>query len=371
VSGPMVEKIDKDHSRFRQIIKGRIRSDLRRYVSHSDMIGKKGDRLISIPVPQIESPRFLYGPNQSGGVGQGDGKDGDPVDQDGQEGSSNAGNQPGAHLLEVEITLEELAKILGEELGLPNLRDKGQKNIIHYKNRYSSIRRIGPASLLHFRRTYKEALKRTIAIGTYNPQRPIIVPVKEDKRYRSFKTIVQPQRNAVIIYMMDVSGSMGNEQKEIVRTTSFWIDTWLKSQYDGIERRYIVHDAVAREVDEHTFYHTRESGGTIISSAYKLCMQLIEEQFDPSDWNIYPFHFSDGDNWSGGDTQECLKLLKEQILPKVNQFSYGQVESEYGSGQFIKDLDANLTDGGGLVTIKIANKDSILDAIKSFLKGGR
>ena len=71
--------------------------------------------------------------------------------------------------------------------------------------------------------------------------------------------------------MMDVSGSMTDEQKEIVRTEAFWIDTWLSSQYDGIETRYIIHDAVAKEVDEHTFYHTRESGGTRISSAYKVC----------------------------------------------------------------------------------------------------
>ena len=74
-----------------------------------------------------------------------------------------------------------------------------------------------------------------------------------------------------MIYLMDVSGSMTDEQKEIVRTEAFWIDTWLSSQYDGIETRYIIHDAVAKEVDEHTFYHTRESGGTRISSAYKAC----------------------------------------------------------------------------------------------------
>ncbi len=71
--------------------------------------------------------------------------------------------------------------------------------------------------------------------------------------------------------MMDVSGSMGDEQKEIVRIESFWIDTWLRKQYKGLETRFIIHDAVAREVDRDTFFHTRESGGTMISSAYKLC----------------------------------------------------------------------------------------------------
>ena len=112
--------------------------------------------------------------------------------------------------------------------------------------------------------------------------------------------------------MMDVSGSMGDEQKEIVRIESFWIDAWLQKQYKGLESRYIIHDAVAREVDRETFFHTRESGGTMISSAYKLCSQLIDDHYPPDEWNIYPFHFSDGDNWSMDDTLLCVELLKNE-----------------------------------------------------------
>jgi uncharacterized sporulation protein YeaH/YhbH (DUF444 family) len=100
--------------------------------------------------------------------------------------------------------------------------------------------------------------------------------VREDIRYRSWKTDPLPETNAVIIYMMDVSGSMGDEQKEIVRIESFWLDTWLRSQYDGLESRYLIHDATAKEVDRDTFFRTRESGGTMISSVYKLCDKLIE-----------------------------------------------------------------------------------------------
>ena len=128
-----------------------------------------------------------------------------------------------------------------------------------------------------------KALRRQIATGVYEPEDPRVIPIKADKQYRSWNTIEHPEVNAVVIYMMDVSGSMTDEQKEIVRTEAFWIDTWLSSQYDGIETRYIIHDAVAKEVDENTFYHTRESGGTHISSAYKVCGRLIEEQFPSSD----------------------------------------------------------------------------------------
>src|SRR4029079_9894846 len=185
---------------------------------------------------------------------------------------------------------------------------------------------------------FKQAMRRQISMGTYDLKNPVIVPIKDDKRYRSWRKEPLPQSNAVIIYMMDVSGSMGDEQKEIVRIESFWIDTGMRSQYKGIETRYIIHDAMAKEVDRDTFFHTRESGGTMISSAYKLCAEMIEAEYPASDYNIYPFHFSDGDNWSADDTRLCMDILKTRLLPHVNIFCYGQVESPYGSGQFIKDL---------------------------------
>lgn len=93
-----------------------------------------------------------------------------------------------------------------------------------------------------------EALKRQMALGLYDPDKPAVAIVREDKRYRSWKVKEVPQNNAVIVYMMDVSGSMGDEQKEIVRIEAFWIDTWLRSQYKKLETRYIVHDAAAKEV---------------------------------------------------------------------------------------------------------------------------
>src|SRR6185312_10016338 len=99
--------------------------------------------------------------------------------------------------------------------------------------------------------------------------------------YRAWNPVPLPQSNAVVIYVMDVSGSMTDDQKEIVRIESFWIDTWLRSQYDGIDIRYIIHDAVAKEVDEDTFYHTRESGGTRISSAYKLARDILQRDYPP------------------------------------------------------------------------------------------
>jgi hypothetical protein len=362
----MSDRIERDVNRFRHIVRGKIRENLRKYITHGEMLGRKGRDLVSIPVPQLDVPHFRFGKNGSKGVGQGDGEVGQPVARgDDADGSQGAGSDPGGHILEVEITLEELADILGDELQLPRIEPRGKSNITEEKSKYDSIRRAGPESLRHFKRTYVQALRRHIATGAYDPREPRVM------RYRSWSTIKLPQASAVIFYIMDVSGSMTDEQKEIVRTEAFWIDTWLRRQYDGLERRYIIHDAAAKEVDEETFYHTRESGGTRISSAYKVCHQLIEKSFPPVDWNIYVFQFSDGDNW-GEDNRESLRILDERILPACNLFCYGQVESPYGSGDFIKSLETKFgTKHPKLILSEIENREAIYDSIKSFLGTGK
>jgi len=365
----MVRKIDKDKARFDKIIRGRIKKDLKKYITGREMIGRKGRNIVTIPVPQIELPRFHYGNNEQQGVGQGEGEQGQPLEGEGGKGA--AGDSPGQHALEVEVTLEEMAQILGEELELPRIEPRGKSRIMAASGRYSGIRKVGPESLRHFKRTYREALKRQISMGTYDPDDPIIVPIRDDTRYRSWTERQNPDNNAVIIYMMDVSGSMGREQKDVVRLEAFWIDTWLRSQYKNIERRFIVHDAAAKEVDEKTFFHLRESGGTKISSALELCTSMIEEKFPPLEWNIYPFHFSDGDNWSGRDTEKCIDLLNDTLLPVCNVFCYGQVKSAYGSGQFKRDLDKVFKEDERVITSDIPDRDAIMDSIKDFLGKGK
>ena len=369
--------MDSDRNRFRKIVKGRIKKDLRKFISNGDLMGRQGNKNVTIPLPRIDLPKFQFGSNEGeggGGVGQGDGEVGEKVDQqgDGESGPGEAGEQPGEHTMEVDVTLEELAQILGEELELPNIEPKGKDNIEDLKYKYTGIQQQGPESLKHFKRTYKQALKRTISVGKYDASNPVIIPIKEDKRYRAFNIDKKPVANAVIIYMMDVSGSMGDEQKEVVRLTSFWLDTWLSQQYNGLEKRFIIHDAAAKEVDYDTFFKTKESGGTLISSAYKLALELITENYNPAEWNIYLFHFSDGDNWSGNDTNECMKILDNHLIPASNMFCYGQVESRYGSGQFLRDLHRHYGDkSDNVTTAQIKDKDAIMDALKIFLGKGK
>jgi hypothetical protein len=367
-----LNKIKQDHRRFKQIVRGKIKENLRKYMSQGELTGKQGKDTVKVPIPRIDIPRFRFGQKDTGGVGQGEGEEGDVIGE-GDEGpgqGGEAGSEEGEHALDVDVSLDELAEIMGEELELPNIEPRGKKRIETVRERFSGMRKTGPESLRVFKESYKEALKRQLASGEYDPDNPVIVPQKEDLRYRSWKVTELPESNAVIIYMMDVSGSMGDEQKEMVRIESFWIDTWLRSQYKGIESRYIIHDATAKEVDRDTFFHTRESGGTMISSAYKLCLKILEDDYPAEEWNVYPFHFSDGDNWSVDDTSDCMTILNEGILPRSNMFGYGQVESPYGSGQFIKDLAEHFAEEETVTLSEIKDRDAIYDSIKEFLGKG-
>ena len=359
-------EIERDYGRFRSIVKGQIRKELRQYMGQSHIFGKRGEDIVSIPLRKIDLPHFQFDFRQNKGVGQGEGSLGSVL------GGSKAGNHPGEHILEVEFTLDELAEILGEELELPNVMPKGQKeDLWEDRERYSSLRKTGPESLRHFKRSFKEALKRQLASGVYNFEDPIIVPEREDRRYKSWQAIPKKQNTAVIIYMMDVSGSMTDFQKEIVRTEAFWIDTWIRSQYSSIDSRYIIHDAKAKEVDIHSFYHTRESGGTRISSAYQICLDMINRDYSTEYWNIYPFHFSDGDNWSKEDDNNCGKILEQGLLKKSNVFCYGQVLGAYGVGNFKRFLDEKFQKEEKLITSEIEDKDAIYRSIKEFLGKGK
>ena len=154
--------IEQDRARFREIVRGRIRENLRRYISDGELIARQGKDTVSIPIKHIDIPRFMLDPEDHEHVGQGQGKEGDPASgkpEDG-DGEGKAGDKPGEHELEVELTIEELAKLLGEELELPNVEEKGKQRIVSERNKLSGVRRTGPQSLRHFKRTYREALKR-------------------------------------------------------------------------------------------------------------------------------------------------------------------------------------------------------------------
>lgn len=356
-----MSRIQSDLNRFRQIVRGRVREELRKHLGQQELFGRKGGNVVSIPIPHLELPHFVHDPGGGKGVGQGDGEG---------EGRQ-AGNQAGQHLLEAEFTIEELAQMLGEALELPRIRPRGRDETDSEAGRYTGVSTVGPESLRHFKRSYRHALRRMISTGAYDPQQPSIVLERADKRYRVRKPKHQPTANAVIVYVMDVSGSMGADQKELVRITSFWLDAWISSHYHGVRNVYIVHDAAAKEVDRETFFRVRESGGTVISSAYEMCVRILGERFPVEDWNLYLFHFTDGENYSRQDTEKCMQLLDKRLLPALNLFGYGQVESYGTSGDFYEAVQRHFKSEPRVATAHIPNRDSVVECIKTFLGKGR
>lgn len=349
--------IQRDHERFKQIVRGKIKQNLRKYMSQGgiDIFDKNRHQKITVPIPRIDLPKFKFG-SQGPKVGQGEGPG---------SGGKDAGNQPGENEIEVNVSLEEMADLLSEELQLPRIEPKGSSDISVDSKKYSSLRRVGPESLRHRKKTYFEALKRSIASGEYDPRNPKIIPIKDDRRYRDSKPIKLPRYRAVVFYMMDVSGSMGEGEKERARLTSFWIDLWLRKHYDFIQARYITHHFDAREVDRHTFYHVREGGGTRIASAYELMQEIIKTEYDPSEWNIYGFQYSDGDDWGGSTSSACNVLA--DILPSLNQMAYCQVSPR---GDFCAQLESRFGSDERVVITQAHTKDDILDAIKAFFCAG-
>ena len=218
----MTMTIERDLGRFRQKLNGALSGGLKKTWGEriARAAGKNGRKdFVSIPMPQLEIPHFRHGRNGSGGVAQGEGEVGTPIGR-GQgkpaDGNGNSGgsDDPGEHIREVDIPLADLPEILRTALQLPNIELKGKGGIAERHHRYNTIQPVGPESLRHFRRTYRQGLLRGIASGTYDYDHPRVDIIKDDKRYRGRTTITVPEVNAVAIYMLDVSGSVSKEQKE-------------------------------------------------------------------------------------------------------------------------------------------------------------
>lgn len=370
----MSNSIDQDFRRFKKIAQGKMRKNLQKYLQNGERIVEKGNDKYKVSIPRIDLPRFKFGSNE--GMGQGQGEVGDQIgqgdpDQNGKPGQGEAGDQEGSKELEAEFSSEELADILGNELELPRIEPKGEQNIAKKIFRYNTLGITGPDSLKNMKKTFRNILKREISDGNFDPKKPKFIPQKRDFRYRSYKIDYEYESSATVFYIMDVSGSMGEEQKEMARSASFWQNIWLKNNYKDITIRYIIHDSTAKEVDEKTFFSTRESGGTLISSSYELIKNIIvdEKVMD----NIYIFQYSDGDNWSADDSAKCMDLLKNFFLPTVNLFGYAQTTSRYGSGAFMKILQQQFQQSppDELVLGQINKKEDISSIIKQFLGKGK
>lgn len=253
------------------------------------------------------------------------------VAREGQPGQGNgtgpAGGDPGDEYYEAEINIDELAALIFEDLQLPFLEEKAKKAVPAKQTRFNEIRRTGVMANLDKRRMILENIKRNARESRKARFKDV---KKEDLRFKTWEESQQYESNAVVLALMDVSGSMGEFKKYIARSFYFWMVRFLRTKYDNVDIVFISHHTEAKEVTEEQFFTQGESGGTVVSSAYQLALDIIKERFNPPDWNIYPFHFSDGDNYYS-DNEEAVRLADE-LITTCNLFGYGEIGEEGTSG---------------------------------------
>jgi uncharacterized protein len=316
-----------DLARHNAKVKEAIRGDLPAIVGEEAIITADGNKIVKVPIRSLELPHFRFGHGDKDRVGQGGGgsKTGDVVGRVPGQGSpgtgKQAGDQPGVDYYEAELTVDEIAALVFEDLGLPFLQPKTKQRLESEAIRFNDVRRKGPMSNLDKRRTIMENLRRNARAG----QPSFGGLSNDDLRFRTWDPTVIEENSAVVIAMRDVSGSMGEFEKYITRSFYFWMVRFLRTTYTNVEIVFITHHTEAREVDEDTFFHLGESGGTRVSSAYRLALDIMNQRYAPSAWNVYAFHFSDGDNWGDVDNQQCLELV-HSILERANAFGYGEIQ---------------------------------------------
>jgi uncharacterized sporulation protein YeaH/YhbH (DUF444 family) len=311
----MPRRIEEDRREYRKIIRGELHKELQRLIRTGQMLGRRDRKgRFIVPIPSIDMPDFRFGKPGSG-VGRGEGKEGDVIGRDPQEsqgdGEGEAGNEEGEHTL-VAVDLDDVLDMMQEELNLPNIEPKENPKFTVDNFKYTGIKKNGPDSLRHIRRTMRQTMLRQIETGDYDEENPMIIPLPDDMRYKSWKVVKKPISNAVIFFARDYSGSINSERREIISDCCWWIDSWISRFYDKTERVYIGHDTAATILDRDKFYGYTSGGGTYISSAFELIQEQIDLIYDPNVWNVYIFYFSDMENW-GDDDSKVIEIMNKNV----------------------------------------------------------
>jgi len=336
----IVDRAAADRSRHKKKIEKAIKESIKDVVAEESIIGQHGKKKIRIPVKGIREYRFLYGDNTKnqtvGSGGHHDLKRGQkigqkPAERGNQQGGGAGTNEKGDQYYDVEISLEELAEYLFNDLELPDLEKKRFRFVSQetYKRKGYRFKGIRP------RLSKKETLKRKIRrqkmaenAGTYDPESDERFPFHEDDlKYHFIKPKIKENSSAVIFFLMDVSGSMSQERKYLARSFFFLLYQFLNHKYEKVEVVFISHSTEADRVTEDDFFKVGTNGGTIISSCLDLELDIIEKEFHPNTWNIYTFYCGDGENWSS-DNAVCLDLFKQ--IKKVSQLTgYCEINEHY------------------------------------------
>ncbi|MEM8947753.1 MAG: sporulation protein YhbH [Pseudomonadota bacterium] len=385
-----------DRQRHRDKLREAIRDNIADIISEESIIGRQKDRVIKVPIRGIKEYRFVFGDNQAqAGTGEGETEPGQVIGKAGKEGegSGKAGDQPGVDYYETDVTLEELIEIMFEDLELPDMERKILREVMSERiAKRKGYRKAGVRVHLDRRRTAKARIRRMVATGghvgspstdgvpmTTSELAPQPDPSDEaavdDERFPfrrddlTYKRLVEDTReesNAVVICVMDTSGSMDSMKKYLARSFFFLLYQFVSSKYQNVELVFIGHHTQAREVSEEEFFHKGESGGTLISSGYNKTLEIIYDRFHPSLWNVYAFHCSDGDNFDS-DNANAIKAAKE-LCEVCNLFGYGEIKplgSHYYESSML-DMFRRI-EADNFQSVLIERKEDIWPSFKAFL----
>lgn len=365
-----------DRRRHRQLVEKSIKENLGDILSEESIVGESKNKKFKIPIKGIKEYQFVYGKNSKGvATGVGDEKRGEKIG-DGKKklgkGNQGAGKDEGDEVYETEITLEELIDYIAEDLDLPNLDRKKYSEILNESSgKKKGYQRHGIRPRLAKKRTVmskiarKQGKKRAL-LESGNNENLIRFPFREeDLRYYRVKLKPKKASNAVMIFIMDASGSMDMTKKYLARSYFFVLATFLKKKYNNIAFEFIYHTTVAKRVDEYEFFHKSESGGTYISSGINEALKLIKEKYPPTAWNIYSIYASDGDNWSE-DNEKAITAVKD-ICELSNMFGYAELlPSTYTTTMYHK-FNKEITNEK-FVPVIIKEKKDLWDALKIMLR---
>ena len=361
-----------NRERFLRRVKGYIRRAVSEAVRDRSIKDIQNTQSITIPRKDIAEPSFRHGPGGKREMvhpGNADYIRGDKIPRPQGGGGGGGGNQAsnegdGQDDFVFELSREEFMQYFFDDLELPRLVKTHLLAVPTWKSIRAGWAAEGTPNNIDVVRSLRSALGRRIALGAplvnelHEMERqleemkadpedrrddikaleeeihhlrgriwriPFIDPF--DLRYVNRVKQPQPSSQAVMFCLMDVSGSMDEQRKDLAKRFFILLYLFLKRNYERIEVVFIRHHTRAEEVDEDTFFHSTESGGTVVSSALELMKKVQEERYSPTEWNIYGAQASDGDNWTD-DSPKCRKLLSEDILPKVRYFAYIQVAPE-------------------------------------------
>ncbi|MFZ5989905.1 MAG: sporulation protein YhbH [Bacillota bacterium] len=382
-----------DKRRHRELVEESIKKNIGNIIAEESIIGQSKDKKVKIPIKGIKEYQFVYGKNgPSAGSGDGSEKRGDKIGEEKAgkkgQGDGQAGNQEGEDIYETEVTIEELIKYLFDDLNLPDIDKKKLaevESIRSFKN--LGYQRKGIPPRLAKRRSVVEKIKRKQGYlrnhgdqddneGKGHDAESEVLDadskkrfpfMEDDLRYRRVREDHKKDFNAVVICIMDVSGSMDQTKKYMARSFYFLLYQFIRLKYSNVEVVFVAHTTTAKEVNEDEFFHKGESGGTYISSGYDKALEIIEQRYNPASWNIYAFHCSDGDNWSE-DNKRAIELA-DKLCEVCNLFGYGEiVPGYYSSSSTIKAEYQKNIKRKNFSVITMTKKDDVLPGLKRLLE---